>query len=82
VAGKQYYSTTDPDCKVEFHGAITSVIPLLIEWFGSSYIWDTDAIAGLIGKLANRGEWQLDTISSQLIRIAKLSIAKQSQAQA
>jgi hypothetical protein len=76
VAGKQYYSTADPDCTVEFHGAIASTIPSLIKRLGD---WHNDVqrdAVQLIGKLSNHSEWQLNNITAQLIQIAKSSFMK------
>jgi hypothetical protein len=56
VTVKLYYNTADPDCKVEYHGAITSVIRLFIKPLENSGSYVRPGIFEAIDMLANHGE--------------------------
>jgi hypothetical protein len=65
---------------VEFRGVFTITIPLLIKPLEAENSYIGREAVQLISKLANHGEWQLDSITVQLIQTAKLSFVEPSQA--
>jgi hypothetical protein len=62
--------------EVEFREAMTSSIPLLIKKVEHKTRSVRLAMAELIGKLVNHGEWQLGSIMPQLTQILKPSFVR------
>jgi hypothetical protein len=80
VAVRKHCGIADPDYEVEFHGAIASMIPSLIRRLEDKGKYVRRETVKLIGKLANHGEWQLESIAASLIQTAKSSFVEPSRA--
>jgi HEAT repeat protein len=73
---ERFYGTADANCEVEFRGAIAATIPSLSKLLEDEAEGIRLETVELIGNFTNHGEWQLENVAAQLMRIVKSSSVK------
>jgi hypothetical protein len=75
---RTHCGAVNPDYEVNFREAIARAIPSLTKRLEDDEEDVRLAIVKIIGKLADHGEWQVESTAVQLTRITKSSFVKPS----